>query len=338
MAETLRVGIIGAGWPGQAHARGYAATSGFKLAAVADLIPERRTKLMSEFTISKEFSDGKDLLTDREIDVVSLCVPNHLHAPLAIAALKAGKHVLCERPPAINAKEAGKMQAAAQKSGKVLLYGFQRRFGGGEQAAKQATEKGYAGEIYHARASWMRTRGIPRGTGWFTEKVQSGGGAMIDLGVSVLDLAWWMLGQPKPLSVSSVIHRRFGLEVEDSGFALIRFDGGKSLELSASWAINQPPQQQGTSCRLFGDQGMIDVYTPQGAMIYRQFNEKGDAKATPLKPPKLQGHPAMIRHFRQTIAGAAAPAPGPGEGVTLMRMISAIYESAEKGKSVSFGG
>jgi predicted dehydrogenase len=334
MAETLRVGIIGGGWPGQAHAKGYATAGGFKLTGVADLIPERRKQLMAEFSIAKEFDDAKKLLADRDIDVVSICLPNHLHAPIAIAALKASKHVLCERPPALDAKEAKKMQAAAEKAGKVLLYGLQRRFGGGEQAAKQAVEKGYAGEVYHARASWMRTRGIPRGTGWFTDKNKSGGGAMIDLGLSVLDLAWWILGQPKPLSVLASVHRRFGLEVEDAGFALIRFDGGKSIELAAGWAINQPPQQQGTGCRLFGEQGMVDVYTPQGAMIYRSFNEKGEAKATALKPPKVQGHVAMIRHFRQCILGQATPLVGPVDGVLLMRMMDAIYKSAANGKSV----
>jgi len=289
---------------------------------------------MGEFRIAKEFNEARELIADREIDVVSVCLPNYLHAPIAIAALKAGKHVLCERPPAINSKEAKKMQAAAEKSGKVLLYGMQRRFGGGEQAAKQAIEKGYAGEIYHARVSWMRTRGIPRGTGWFTDKKQSGGGALIDLGLSVLDLGWWILGQPTPLSVSASVHKRFGLEVEDAGFALVQFEGGKSLELSASWAINQPPHQQGTGCRLMGELGMVDVYTAHGAMIYRAFNEKGDAKATALKPPKVQGHVAMMRHFRQCILGQAQPSVGRAEGVMLMRMVDAIYKSAAVGKSV----
>jgi predicted dehydrogenase len=134
--------------------------------------------------------------------------------------------------------------------------------------------------------------------------------------------------------VSASIHKRFGLDVEDAGFALIQFDGGKSLELAASWAINQPPQQQGTGCRLFGEQGAVDVYTPQGAIIYRTFSEKGDAKVTPLKPPKVQGHQAMIRHFRQCILGQATPSVGAAEGVMLMRTVDAIYKSAATGKSV----
>ena len=116
MPQTLRVGIIGAGWPGQQHAKAYATAGGFKLTAVADLIPDRRTALMSEFAIQKEYPDAKSLLADRDIDVVSICLPNHLHAPTTIAALKSGRHVLCERPPAISANEAKKMQSAAENS------------------------------------------------------------------------------------------------------------------------------------------------------------------------------------------------------------------------------
>src|SRR5688572_17450063 len=121
MAETTRVGIIGAGWPGGAHARGYLAAGGFKVIAVADLIPERRKKLMAEFQVPREYSDAKDLLNDREIDAVSVCLPNHLHAPIAQLALRMGKHVLVETPPAISATEARKIDTAARKHNRVLL-------------------------------------------------------------------------------------------------------------------------------------------------------------------------------------------------------------------------
>ena len=135
------------------------------------------------------------------------------------------------------------------------MYAVQRRFGGAEQAAKQAIVKGLTGEVYHARAGFMRTRGIPIGTGWFTDKSKSGGGALIDIGVHMLDLAWYLLGQPKPESVYGMTHQKFRsivapqrtFDVEDAAFALIRFEGGKSLELATSWALNQPPQQQGNS-------------------------------------------------------------------------------------------
>ncbi len=342
MAETVRVGILGGGWPGQQHAKGYDASGGFKIVAIADLIPSRREKLQAEHKIAKVYADAKDLIADKDIDALSICLPTFLHAPLAIAALRAGKHVICEKPPALTAKEAKQIEAAAKKAGKVVLYAVQRRFGGHEQAAKQAIAKGYAGDVYHARAGWMRTRGIPIGTGWFTDKSRAGGGALIDIGVHVLDLAWYMLGQPRPLSVFGITHQRFRdlvpserkFDVDDAAFALVRFEGGKSLELSTSWAMNQPPQQQGMFCRLNGDKGAVDVYTPHGAMIYRSFDARGESKPTPLKPPKTVLHAALMRHFRECILGKAQPIIGAAEGVQLMAMIDAIYKSGESGKSV----
>ena len=343
MAQNVtRIGIIGAGWPGQVHARGCAEAGGFKVVAVADLIPARRKQVVSEFGASREFADAKELIDDTEVDAVVVCLPNHLHAKVSIAALRAGKHVVCETPPAINAKEAKQIASAATKTGKVLLYGFQRRFGGAEQASRQAVERGYAGDVYHARAAWTRTRGVPVGTGWFTDKSTSGGGALIDIGIHMLDLAWHLLGQPKPQSVFAAAHQKLGpaasnngtYDVDEAAFALVRFEGGKALELGASWALNQPPQQQGIVCRLHGDKGAVDVYTPNGAVLWRGFSAKGDAKAAPLKPPRVIGHASLMRHFRECMAGKSQPSIGANQGLMLMQMIDAMYRSAETGKSV----
>jgi predicted dehydrogenase len=339
-----RVGIIGAGWPGQAHAKGYLAAGGFRLVAVADLIPARRQKLLAECGIAREYASAEELLKDKELDVVSVCVPNHLHVTVTLAALKAGKHVVCETPPGVSATEARRIQKAAEKAGKVVLYGLQRRFGPNEQAARQAILKGFVGDVYHARAAWTRTRGVPIGTGWYTKKEQSGGGAMADLGVHMLDLAWYLLGQPKPVGVFGVSHRKFGpglvpaevgFDVEDAAFAMIRFEGGKSLELSASWALNQAPSQNGAICRVYGENAAVEVYTPHGAVVYGQFDAKGNSKAIPLKGPKVTGYAALMRHLRDCMLGKATPTIGPVQGVTLMQMLEGIYKSAESGKSAS---
>jgi len=341
MGEQIRVGIIGCGWPGAAHARGYLAAGGFKVAAVADLIPQRRKKVMAEFQIGREYSDARDLLKDKEIDAVSIALPNHLHAPIALAALRAGKHVLCEKPPAISAAEARRMEASARKNQKVLLYSLQRRFGPHEQAAKAAVARGYVGEVYHVRAVWTRTRGIPVGTGWFTQKEKSGGGAMMDVGFHMLDLGWYLLGQPRPISAFAATHGKFGMlangnsyDVDDAAFAIVRFEGGKSLELAASWALNQPPQQNGTACRLHGTQGAIEVYTPNGAVLYRDFDGKGECRENPLKPPRTIHHTALMRHFKDCIAGRTTPTPGGAEGTALMEMVEGIYKSSATGRSM----
>jgi predicted dehydrogenase len=332
--STLRLGIIGAGWPGSKHAHGAKEAGGWRLTAVADLIPDRAKTLTHGLDGATVIEDAATLIRDKNIDAVSIAVPNHLHADLAIAALRAGKHVLIEPPPTTTAKDARRLASAAQKSGRVILYAFQRRFGPAEQAARQAIAKGYAGDIRHVRAAWLRTRGIPVGTGWYSNPEHSGGGAMIDLGLHALDLAWSLIGQPALASVFAVTHPR-DAKVEQSAVALLKFDGGITLELSAAWTLNQPPQQQGTQCRLFGDAGCVDVYTPHGAVIYRQFDDKGQSKPTELKPPKLVGYAALMRHFRECILGKSAPLVGATEGVRLMEIIEAIYKSAQTGKSVS---
>jgi predicted dehydrogenase len=343
MADIVRVGIAGAGWPGKAHARGYLTSGGYKLVAVADLIPSRRKEMTEQFRIGKEYATCEELIADPEIDAVSLCLPTHLHADVAVAALRKGKHVVCERPPAVTAAQARRIAAAAEKNHRQVLFAFQRRFGGPETAAKQAIAKGYAGNVYHARAVWTRTRAVPIGTGWFTDKEKSGGGALMDLGSAMLDLAWHLLGEPKPASVFAVTHRRLGglipegqkFDVEEAATALLRFENGASLELTASWALNQSPVQNGVVCRIHGTEGAVDVYTSTGAVMHRGFDATtGKSKETPLKLPKLTGHAALMRHFRECILGKAAPAPGPNQAIALMQMLEATYKSAQSGKSV----
>ncbi|HSI34153.1 MAG: Gfo/Idh/MocA family protein [Phycisphaerae bacterium] len=348
MSQMIKVGIVGAGWPGKAHARGYVGSGGWRILAVADLIPARRKEMIDEFKIAREYAAFEELLADRELDAVSICLPNYLHAAATIAALKAGKHVVCERPPALSVGEAKRIDAASHKYGKQVLYGFQRRFGGNELAARQAIDKGYAGAAYHARASWTRTRAIPIGTGWYTDSEKSGGGALMDLGSAMLDLAWSLLGEPAPASVYCVTHRPLhhqGLlsdvprfDVEEAAFAVARFEGGATLELSVSWALNQSPAQNGVVCRVHGDQGAVEVYTAKGSVMHRGFNAKGESKEIPLKLPKLTGHAAMMRHFRECVLGKARPACGPRQGVVLMQMLEAMYKSADSGKSVAIAG
>jgi predicted dehydrogenase len=343
MATALKIGIIGAGWPGIAHARGYREAGGFKIVSVADRIPERRQTLASEFAIASQFSTWEELLKSAPLDAVSICLPNHLHAPCAIAAMRAGIHVLCEKPPAHNLRDARRIESASRKYKRVVLYGFQRLFGGAELSTRQTIQKGYAGEVYHVRASWMRTRGIPIGTGWFTDRAQSGGGALVDLGVHMLALAWKLLSSPQPQSIFAVTHRKFEsqvpanlkFDVEDFASALVRFENGSTLDLSTSWSINQAPSQQGMICRVYGTEGGIDVYTAAGAVLHRGFDAKGNARSSPLKPPRVTAHAALMRHFRECITGKTSPIVGVAEGVTIMRMIQSMYRSAASGKSVA---
>ena len=336
-----RSGIVGGGWPGVQHAKGYAAAGGWAVTAVADPIPARRVALAAGWDKARQLADADEVIRDPMVDAVSVCLPTHLHAATALAALKQGKHVIVEPPPGLSAGEAKRLVAAGAKAQRTVAYAFQRRFGGAELAAQQAIAKGYAGDAYHVRATAMRSRGVPAGTDhWYTDVARSGGGALADLGLHMLDLAWHLLGRPTPTTVFAVTHQRFQegqpavYDVEDAAFALVKFEGGRSLELGVSWAINQPPNQNGTACRVYGTAGSVEVYTPAGPVLYRPSGKGGELKPTPLKPPTITGHAAMLRQFREAILGRAKPSCDGEQGVVLMQMVEALYRSGETGKSV----
>lgn len=338
MSQAVRLGIIGAGASGRAHATGAQAAGGYKLIGAADLIPDR-LKAMGEppLKIATLVEQAERLATDPTMDAVCICLPTHLHAPVALAALKTKKHVLIELPPGPNSKDAKAIAKAAEKAGRVVLYSSVRRFGAAEQSARQAIEKGYAGKLYHARATFLRTRGVPRGTGWYQDATKSGGGAIVDLATPLVDLLIHFFHPAKPRHGYAVAHATLTkLPVEESASILLRFDDGSSAEIACAWAMNQPPSQAGATLRLFGDAGAIDVYTPRGPILHRGFDDRGQSKASPMKQPKLAGHAAMMRHFRDCIINGAQPLVGPQEGVELMQTIEAIYKSVTTGKAVEF--
>lgn len=333
MSQGMRLGIVGAGPTGKAHAAA-AKQAGFRLISAADRIPDRLGALSAEFKLARSVSDAEELVHDPDLDAVSLCLPTHLHTPIAISALRAGKHVLIEMPPATTSRDAKAIARTAEKTGKIVLYAAVRRFGSAEQSAKQAIDKGYAGKIYHARATWLRTRGVPKGTGWYSDKSLSGGGAGVDLGLPMIDLLTHLIGSDVT-HVSAVSHCCVtGLPVEEFVHGLLRFESGASAEVSVSWAMNQIPSQAGTTCRIHAQRAALDIYTPQGPVIYRGFENAGQGKPTPMKQPRVAGYPALFRHFKECIQGKTQPLVGAEAGVKLMQLAEALYRSIETGKTI----
>lgn len=345
----LKVGIIGAGGIAQvAHIPGYMA-AGATIAAVATPRAEVAERLGGELGAAWT-TDYRELLAREDISAVSICVPTYLHAEVTIAALRAGKHVLCEKPPSINAADAQAMADAAQEAGRILTYAFSARFRNSNLRLKSWIEAGVLGEVYGARVGWMRRRGNP--AGWFTDSSKAGGGPLIDLGVHGLDLAWWLMGRPRPISVTGTAYYHFGnytgadaqtpdpvmqlhlrekeksvYDVEDSAFAFVRFENGAHLALEASWALNC--KKENRYLQLYGTKGganmnPLEIYTDLHGTL---------ADVTPEVPENNAYHEEM-RHFVACVRGEEEPiAPGP-DGVTVMKMIDAIYESARSGQEV----
>ncbi len=336
MSQGIRLAILGAGATGRAHAAGAVAAGGFKLVAVADSIPDRLKTLADQFKIPSTEREAEKLVNDPNIDAFCICLPTHLHSPIAAAALKAGKHVVIEYPPAPSTKDAKTILKATEKCQKAVLYSAIRRFGAPEQSARQAIEKGYLGKIYHARLSLLRTRGIPRGTGWYTNSAQSGGGAIIDLGLPMIDLLTHLVAPSRITSVYATAHHRIASSpVEESGSILIKFEDGATAEVSVAWAINQPATQAGMMFRLSGESGAIDLYTPQGPVLFRGFDEKGQSKAAALKQPKSAGYVSLFKHFKECIQGKAIPLVGAQQGVAMMELVESIYQSVKSGKAIA---
>ena len=270
---AMKVGIIGAGGIAQyAHIPGYQMVPDVEVVALSDPDTPRARHAARKFSIPHVFSNYQDLLK-LGLDAVSVCAPNYLHAEATIAALEAGAHVLCEKPMAMNAAQAEKMVAASRRTGKLLMMAYNNRFRREAQALKKLIVAGMLGDVYFARAAWIRRRGIPSPGSWFGIKAQSGGGPLIDLGVHVLDLALWLMAEKQAATVMGATYAKFGnrpealgsnwawgepvaggrFDVEDMACAMIRFSDGASMFLEASWAANIEREQ--ISIHLMGDKG-----------------------------------------------------------------------------------
>jgi len=341
--EQVRVGIIGMGM-GRNHGVYYRQAPEADLVAICDANEARLAEKAAELHPRKTYTRYEDLLADPEIDAVSVVLPNYLHHEVTLKALEAGKHVLCEKPLAMNAAEAEEMVRAARRLGRTLMVHFNVRFNPTSQAVKRAIDEGALGQIYYGRSVWHRKRGIPALGGWFTRKEMAGGGALIDIGVHRLDLAMWLMGFPRPVSVSGATYGYLGRElgehqgktfdVDDLAAAFIRFENGATLTLETSWASNSEKRE---------DQ-WLHLFGVAGGAVLRNLHEGYEFEArilrgtdhdvfaeVPATPEPLE---SAQQHFCRSILNGTEPmAPGE-QGLTVMRVLDAIYESSRTGKEV----
>ncbi|HEX8552014.1 MAG TPA: Gfo/Idh/MocA family oxidoreductase [Abditibacteriaceae bacterium] len=344
--STIGVGIIGAGGIARGvHIPGYQKLDNVKVVAVSDPVEASRTSAMEQYGIEASYADFNEMLQRDDIHVISVTTPNFLHAEATIAALEAGKHVLCEKPLAMNVPEGEAMVAASQRTGNKLMCGFHFRFSPEVQCLKRFAQAGEFGDMYHARTTAMRRRGIP-GWGLFISKEKNGGGPLIDIGVHMLDATMHVLGFPKPVAVSGKTYQKFGkrkdvlglmgqwdyknFTVEDFAAALIRFEDGSTLSLESSFVANMDVNER-MSFQIYGDKGGAS-YNP-----LKMFSEKNgtllDISPASL-PNNVQAHHAQIASFIDSVA-KDKPVFTPGEeALEITRIVEAIYESSERNEEV----
>lgn len=349
--KKLRVAFVGAGTIMRFHARVLAERDDVEMVAAADVVEGVLTGSADTFNIPGRYLDYQQMLADEDIDFTIVCVPNAFHKDATIAALEAGSHVLCEKPPAMNVAEAEAMAAAATKADKRLAYGLHMRYLGETETGRAFLEAGRLGEVYHASVQMFRRRGIPGLGSWFTTKAVAGGGALIDLGVHLLDRTHYLMGQPKPVAATGVTHARFGVDptnynylsmwgvpvpggpfdVDDLVAALIRFENGASLVLQVSWAANtiqgELMQVMGTKGGLYmGHDGVLKVITEDSgfnADLTPMFNKQDPRVA------QLDDFIGCLRDPKRALRTDAR------QGIVLQKMLDAIYTSAQQGHEVS---
>ena len=357
---SIKIGIIGAGGMLRYHAAGFR-SAGAEIVALADINEAAARKAAAHEGIAQVFADPVRLLREcHDLDAVSIIVPNKFHAPLALQALRAGKHVFCEKPPALNAREARAMATTAAKARRTLMFDFNNRARPESFAMMEYIRQGAVGRINSAQARWIRRTGIPGFGGWFTSRAMSGGGPLIDL-LHMLDLGLYFMGHPEPEWVLAQTFSDFitdksfkgpwGIsdvaegvtDVENACHGFIRFQGGQVMSLQISWAemvkreevsvAFQGAKAGGLIQRLFGidglDQTAIDV-----CELYVQENGRSVNRTVVVPPDETMGRVRSAANFVRTLTGEEEPLNTPAQAVALMQIIDAAYASARAGRPV----
>lgn len=341
MSTTLKVAVIGVGGIAETHMPGWAASEHTEVVAGCDIDNVVLQKWGTAHTIHRLLTDPADLFRDPDIDIIDVCTPNAYHAPLAIAALEAGKHVLCEKPLAPTPAEIRAMIAARDRSGKTLMTAQHYRFRGTSRALKAEIDAGALGDIYHARSWMLRRSGAPVRPG-FIIKQHSGGGPCIDIGVHILDLTLWFMGNPRAVSVSGVARTElahhegaFGVDstaipaefdVEDFAAAFVRFENGATLILEVSWLLHHNVEGTDTQMWLYGTRA--GCHWPRCEMYETNYATRQHYNRTlQLTHDALEPHALECVAFAQAIVDGA-PVPVPAEqSLQVMTILDAVYRS-----------
>jgi len=348
--QPIRLGILGAGNIAKSHLQTLVKMEEFAVLGIADVYRPAAEQRAQEFGLARIYESPDELLDDEAIDAVVICVPNKFHAPQTIRALRSGKHVMVEKPMGINAQAAKEILLAQRSSGNIVMVTHQRRWEPLNIQLKEQVSKGALGEIYHAKTGWMRRKGIPGWGTWFTQKAESGGGPLIDIGVHMLDLTLYLMGNPKPVSVFGSTYAEFGpkrkgigtwgkpnwdgfFDVEDLATALIKMENGSSLSLDVSWAVHTDTDNK-AYIQLMGSEGGASIRGNSGKLLTEKFDMPLDVDLNPAQDADEGVRVRMYKHFIECVREGKEPISNAYTGYTNNLILEAIYESSRTGSEV----
>ncbi len=347
MARKLRLALIGCGGIAGAHLRGYQNIPEAGIVVACDVSADAAKGTAEKFAIPDVATDYRKVLARRDVDAVDVCTPNAFHMPITVAALKAGKHVLCEKPLARSAAEVKTMIAARDRSGKILMCAQHQRFEPTSLALKSLLDATDLGEVYYARAWANRRRQVPGwGAGSFIQKKISGGGPCIDIGVHILDLTLHFMGNFQPVSVTGVTCDKLGrnpklmnqwgdydrrkFDVEDFAAGMVRFADGAAISLECSFMLNE--KQPRMCCQLFGTKA--GASWPDLEIVGESNRVLTDTKVAYVPAKAPGGHEQECRAFVHAVLdGGESPVPAE-QSLAVVAILEALYKSAAAGKEV----
>lgn len=336
--EPVNVGVIGLG-TGARHLRHYEASDRARVVGLCDVDEDRLEEFARQRSGVRKFTDYEGMLASEDIQAVSVAVPNNLHAPMTIAALRAGKHVLCEKPMATNTEQAREMKEVAEHEDRILMMHYNVRFMPLGYTLKQVFDSGAVGDVYHVAVNYTRRNSYPGAGGWFGQRDKSGGGTLIDLGVHVIDLSLWLMGFPQPVAAfgqtsDRMAKKRFegtgvDFDCEDFAAGMIRLDNGCTIYLAASWDGHQELERRNTM-RFYGTDGSV---AQNGSELTLCREENGVPTVSSLE--QIPCPQTCQDHFAECIAEGRQPTSTADHGILVMKILDALYESARTGHEAS---
>jgi predicted dehydrogenase len=347
--SSLNFGFIGAGQishhsvpciNGHPHA---------KVTAAQDTNRTRLDELCAAHGIAKSYATADELFADRDIDAVYIATPNKFHVPLAVQALEAGKHVILEKPFAMNHAEALEAAEAARKNGRVLTLGMNQRFGQAPQTLRELVKAGMLGEIYHAKAFWFRRSGIPRLGTWFGNRELAGGGCLYDIGVHFLDLSLYLMDNFEPVSVFGSTYTKFGhrglgeggwgksdraeipFDVEDFATGLVRFANGATVSLDVAWACHAEDENR-ADVHLYGTEA--GAHAMAGKILRRDAQTGEYLTVQNVRSEVRYPHADRFHNFINHLRGEEDLCVTLEQALVVQKVLDGIAESSRTGREV----
>lgn len=330
--HELRIGVLGTGAIAQiVHLPILIGLPAARVEGVCDIDGNKAAAIAGRLSIPRVFASDQELFESDDIDAIVICSPNHLHERQVLTALQAGKHVLVERPLALDARGAAAAVEAAEKADRTLVVAYNNRYRPDIRGVKSFMTAGELGDVFTIHGTWFNKKVRLRRPTWRHRKATAGGGAFMDLGVQVLDLCMWLLDYPEADRVCAHMHPGEDVEVEDAASVLVALKDGSVISVQVTWSLLAERDRH--HIRVFGTAGSATTHPLQ---VFKEI-EHGLLNATPQVAPGLENaytasYREELRHFVTACLGR--PQAPPREQIELMRIVSAVYESAERGREV----